>query len=218
MSKILKRLLVLGLVVFVGYLVYLNHQVRNTFSKEFVSEGNVVQINHAIDDYPGDLVNMLLLVEDQSFFNHWGVDFKEIARVISAYLLDDAPIRGASTITQQLVKNTLLSNKQTLRRKIDEALIALLMELSFDKNFILERYMNTVYLAQDGAQAIHGFASASEYYFDRPIGQLSLDEMATLVALLKGPSYYHPKRNVERLEKRKNLILSMHHKYKRIVK
>jgi penicillin-binding protein 1B len=145
------------------------------------------------------------------------VDFKEIGRILSAYLFDDEPIRGASTITQQLIKNTLLSREQTLGRKIDEGLMALLMELSYDKSFILERYMNTVYLAQDGAVAIHGFAGASEYYFKRSLGQASLEEMATLVALLKGPSYYNPVRYPERLEKRKNLILSMHHKYKKIV-
>jgi penicillin-binding protein 1B len=160
---------------------------------------------------------MLLLVEDQSFYQHFGVDFIEIGRVLSTHLVDDKPLRGASTITQQLIKNTLLSPEQTLRRKVDEALMALLMELYYDKNFILERYMNTVYLAQDGAVAVHGFAAASEHYFNKSVEQLNLDEMSILVALLKGPSYYHPVRHPERLEKRKNLILSMHHKFKKIV-
>ena len=215
--KWLKRFVILSLVFFVAYLFYLNRQVKNGFSKPIVADEGIIQIEYSLENYPQELLNMVLLVEDQFFYYHCGVDFKEIGRVVSAYMLDDKPIRGASTITQQLIKNTLLSREQALGRKIDEGLMALLMELSYDKNFILERYMNTVYLAQDGAVAIHGFAGASEYYFDRSIGQSNLDEMASLVALLKGPSYYHPIRHPERLEKRKNLILSMHHKYKKIV-
>jgi penicillin-binding protein 1B len=217
MKKWLKQFVILGLIFFVTYLFYLNQQVKNGFSKPIAANEGDVQIEHSLEHYPKELLNMVLLVEDQSFYQHWGVDFKEIGRILSAYLFDDEPIRGASTITQQLIKNTLLSREQTLGRKIDEGLMALLMELSYDKSFILERYMNTVYLAQDGAVAIHGFAGASEYYFKRSLGQASLEEMATLVALLKGPSYYNPVRYPERLEKRKNLILSMHHKYKKIV-
>ena len=217
MKKWLKQFVILGLIFFAAYLFYLNQQVKSGFSKPIIAGEGIIQIEYPLENYPKELLNMVLLVEDQSFYQHWGVDFKEIGRVVSAYMLDDKPIRGASTITQQLIKNTLLSREQALGRKIDEGLMALLMELSYDKNFILERYMNTVYLAQDGAVAIHGFAGASEYYFDRSIGQSNLDEMASLVALLKGPSYYHPIRHPERLEKRKNLILSMHHKYKKIV-
>ena len=218
MKKWLNRFIILGLIFFAAYLFYLNQHVKVGFSKPIASDEGIIGIEYSLDKYPKELLNMVLLVEDQSFYQHWGVDFKEIGRVLSAYFFDDKPIRGASTITQQLIKNTLLSRERALGRKIDEGLMALLMELSYDKNFILGRYMNTVYLAQDGAVAIHGFAAASVHYFDRSIGQLNLDEMATLVALLKGPSYYHPVGHPERLEKRKNLILSMHHKYKKIVK
>jgi len=163
------------------------------------------------------MVNMLLLIEDQSFFQHWGVDFKEIVRVFYGYLFEDKDIRGASTITQQLIKNTLLSSDKTLSRKIDEALMAMLMELNYDKNYILERYMNTVYLAQQGSIAIYGFASAGQFYFDKKVEDLDLREMATLVALLKGPSYYHPVRHPDRLNKRVDMILSMLTKYKKII-
>ena len=217
MKKWLKRLTLLNLIAAVVYLVYLNHLVQGAFSVPTKTTEQVTQIEYSLESYPKEMINMLLLVEDQSFFQHSGVDVKEISRVFSAYLLDNKPLRGASTISQQLVKNTLLSREQTLVRKIKEVMMTLLMELNYDKNFILERYMNTVYLAQDGTVAIHGFASASEHYFDRSVDQLNLDEMAMLVALLKGPSYYHPVRHPERLEKRKNLILSMHHKYKKIV-
>ena len=217
MKKLLQRLILLGLALFFGYLVYLNYLIKSTFSSEVQKRDQITQIDYSIKRYPKEMVNMLLLVEDQSFFQHWGVDFKEIVRVFYGYLLEDKAIRGASTITQQLIKNTLLSRDKTLSRKIDEALMAMLMELNYDKNFILERYMNTVYLAQQGSMAFHGFASASQFYFDKKVDDLDLREMATLVALLKGPSYYHPVKHPERLNNRLEMILSMHNKYKKII-
>ena len=217
MKKLLKRIILLGLVLFFGYLVYLNHLVKSTFSSEIQENEKITRIVYSIKIYPTEMVNMLLLVEDQSFFQHWGVDFKEIVRVFYGYLFEDKGIRGASTITQQLIKNTLLSADKTLSRKIDEALMAMLMELNYDKNYILERYMNTVYLAQQGSIAIHGFASASQFYFDKNVDVLDLRQMATLVALLKGPSYYHPVKHPDRLNKRVDMILSMHNNYKKII-
>ena len=160
---------------------------------------------------------MLLLVEDQSFYSHYGVDLKEIARVIYGYLFEDKALRGASTISQQLIKNSLLSREKTLSRKSEEALMAILLEVSFEKDLILERYLNTVYLAQKGDEAFHGFASGCLFYFNKNVEDLSLEEMATLVALLKGPSYYNPEKFPERLNNRVNMILSMHKKYKRII-
>ena len=217
MKKWLKRLFLLGLILFFGYLVYLNHLVKGVFSSGIQPSDTINQIETPIEEYPKEMVNMLLLIEDQLFFQHWGVDFKEIVRVFYGYLFEDKNIRGASTITQQLIKNTLLSRDKTLSRKIDEALMAMLMELNYDKNYILERYMNTVYLAQQGSMAIHGFASASQFYFDKKVDDLDLREMATLVALLKGPSYYHPVKHPDRLNKRVDMILSMHNKYKKII-
>ena len=217
MKKWLKRLFLLGLILFFGYLVYLNHLVKGAFSSGIQSSDTINQIETPIEEYPKEMVNMLLLIEDQLFFQHWGVDFKEIVRVFYGYLFEDKDIRGASTITQQLIKNTLLSRDKTLSRKIDEALMAMLMELNYDKNYILERYMNTVYLAQQGSMAIQGFASASQFYFDKKVDDLDLREMATLVALLKGPSYYNPVKYPDRLNKRVDMILSMHNKYKKII-
>ena len=217
MKKSLKRIILLGLILFFGYLVYLNHLVKGAFSSEIQESEKIAQIDYSLERYPKEMVNMLLLIEDQLFFQHWGVDFKEIVRVFYGYLFEDKDIRGASTITQQLIKNTLLSRDKTLSRKIDEALMAMLMELNYDKNYILERYMNTVYLAQQGSMAIQGFASASQFYFDKKVDDLDLREMATLVALLKGPSYYNPVKYPDRLNKRVDMILSMHTKYKKII-
>ena len=217
MKKWLKQFFLLGLILFFGYLVYLNHLVKGAFSSKIQSSETINYIQYPLEEYPKEMVNMLLLIEDQLFFQHWGVDLKEIVRVVYGYLFEDKAIRGASTITQQLIKNTLLSRDKTLSRKIDEALMAMLMELNYDKNYILERYMNTVYLAQQGSMAIHGFASASQFYFDKKVEDLDLREMATLVALLKGPSYYHPVKHPDRLNKRVDMILSMHNKYKKII-
>ena len=217
MKKSLKRFILLGLILFFGYLVYLNHLVKGAFSSEILESEKITQIDYSLQRYPKEMVNMLLLIEDQSFFQHWGVDFKEIVRVFYGYLFEDKDIRGASTITQQLIKNTLLSRDKNLSRKINEAFMAMLMELNYDKNYILERYMNTVYLAQQGSMAIQGFASASQFYFDKKVDDLDLREMAILVALLKGPSYYNPVKHPDRLNKRVDMILSMHTKYKKII-
>ena len=217
MKKSLKRIIFLGLILFFGYLVYLNHLVKGAFSSEIQESEKIAQIDYSLERYPKEMVNMLLLIEDQSFFQHWGVDFKEIVRVFYGYLFEDKDIRGASTITQQLIKNTLLSRDKNLSRKINEAFMAMLMELNYDKNYILERYMNTVYLAQQGSMAIQGFASASQFYFDKKVDDLDLREMAILVALLKGPSYYNPVKHPDRLNKRVDMILSMHTKYKKII-
>ena len=216
-SSWIKRILLLCLVIFISYALYLNSLVKAEFSSDIESIEDVIQAQYSFDDYPKDLVNMLLLVEDQSFFNHHGVDFKEILRVLYGYLFDEKELRGASTITQQLIKNSLLSRDQTLTRKTKESLMAILLELSYDKKFILERYMNTVYLAQQGSTAFHGFASGSLYYFNKDVSSLNLKEMATLVALLKGPSYYNPANFPDRLKRRVEMILSTHKNYKRII-
>lgn len=216
-SSWIKRILLLCIFIFISYAWYLNSLVKTEFSSDFESIEDVIQVQYSFDEYPKDLVNMLLLVEDQSFFNHSGVDFKEILRVLYGYLFDEKELRGASTITQQLIKNSLLSRDKTLSRKVEEALMAILLELSYDKKFILERYMNTVYLAQQGSTAFHGFASGSLHYFNKDVSSLNLREMATLVALLKGPSYFNPTNFPDRLSRRVEMILSMHKNYKKII-
>ena len=200
------------LLLFSGYLWQLNNQVVKAFSTPPSADDISYHQQSKV------VMNMLLLVEDQSYFQHAGVDLKEIMRVLRDYLLYDKPLRGASTITQQLVKNTLLSRERTLSRKIKEILMALLLEHSFDKEFILNRYMNRVYLGQNGAQAVRGFHQAAVFYFHKPVSQLSLKQMATLVALVKGPSYYHPVKHPQRLAQRRQLVLRLYQQHKKIVK
>jgi len=213
-SITIKRLMLLGILLFSIYLGYLNYLVKTEFSKPLES----IHSTLSLEQHPKPLLNMLLLVEDQSFFKHPGVDFKEIARVLRDYWIHDKPIRGASTLTQQLIKNTLLTREQTVSRKLNEVLMALLLEVSFDKDFILNRYINTLYLAQQGNKAIYGFEKGAQFYFNQPIESLSDEEMATLVALIKGPSYYHPIKHAQRLAKRRQLVLSIYYKFEKIVK
>ena len=216
-KRFFKIAVILLLSTLTVYIFKLNSEVKAEFSNPPKLPSNVDQIEYSIDEYPKDLINMLLLVEDQSFYNHHGVDFKEIARVLYGHFFEDKTLRGASTISQQLIKNSLLSREKTLSRKLEEALMAILLEASYDKDLILERYMNTVYLAQRGDIAFHGFASGSLFYFDKNVEDLNLEEMATLVALLKGPTFYNPGNFPDRLNKRVNMIMSMHKKYKRII-
>lgn len=160
-----------------------------------------------LSDVPQALIDAVIAVEDQRYFSHYGVDPIGIGRAFVANLKAGSIVQGGSTLTQQLVKNLYLSRKQTLRRKIEEALMALALELHFSKEEILAAYMNEVFLGQQGNRAIHGFALASEYYFARPLAELSLSELATLAGLPRGASYYNPRRYPERATQRRDVVL-----------
>lgn len=160
-------------------------------------------------DLPKLLIEMLLTIEDRNFYQHHGVDFKAIARALWANLRAGSAVQGGSTITQQLVKNYFLDNRRTLWRKANEALMALLLELHYDKNEILQAYANEVYLGQDKKRAIHGIALASQYYFGKQLNGLSIAEMASLITLVRGPSYYNPDTHPQRLLSRRNAILKI---------
>ncbi len=214
MIKWLLRLILLGVVIFVVYVNNLDNIVKAEFSKSSDYSHSDLELY----EHPKILINMLLLMEDQSYFNHSGVDFKEVVKVLRDSIFFDKPIRGASTITQQLIKNSLLTKQRTLKRKFNEALMALLLEHAFDKVFILTRYMNSVYLGQHGNRAIYGFKQGAQFYFHKPLKSLSTNELAILVALVRGPSFYHPIKHPQRLERRKQLVLSTYKKYKKIVK
>ena len=116
-------------------------------------------------------------------------------------------VQGGSTITQQLVKNFYLTNERRLSRKVKEALMALILEYRYTKNEILEAYLNEIYLGQNGANAVHGFGLASEFYFGSTLKDLPLEQVASLVALVRGPSEYDPRRYPDRALQRRNLVL-----------
>jgi len=162
-----------------------------------------------LSDVPESLQSMLVAVEDDGFYDHFGISVRGIARALVANIKQGGIAQGASTLTQQLVKNYYLSSERTLSRKAQEALMAILLEFHFSKAAILEGYINEIYLGQDGPRAIHGFGLASQYYFKTPLADLSLDKQALLVALVRGASYYNPWRNPERALKRRDLVLDI---------
>jgi penicillin-binding protein 1B len=158
-------------------------------------------------DLPPLTVATLLAVEDRDFYDHWGVDPRAIGRAMWRNLRAGGVVEGGSTLTQQLVKNFYLTDERTLVRKVNEAFMALLLDLHYSKNEILEAYANEIFLGQDGNRAVHGFGLASRFYFNRSLDELGIAETALLVALIKGPSYYDPRRHPERATARRNLII-----------
>ncbi len=161
-----------------------------------------------LDDVPDMFIKMLLLIEDKRFFSHWGIDPRSIARALVVNLYSGRTVQGGSTLTQQLVKNLFLSQEKKLTRKINEAFMSLLLEFHYDKKLILETYFNEIYLGQDGRRAIHGFGLASKFYFGKALKDLSIDEMAIMVAMVKGASFYNPKRNPGNALERRNVVLN----------
>lgn len=164
-----------------------------------------------LEDVPDDLVLALLAVEDRRFYDHWGIDPKSIIRALLANIMAGETVQGGSTLTQQLVKNLFLSPDRTLVRKLNEALMSLLLEFRYDKTVILEAYINEVYLGQNGAKQIHGFELASQFYFAKPLKHLRRDQMALLVGLVKGPSWYSPRKHHKRAKERRNQVLKLMH-------
>ena len=159
-------------------------------------------------DVPDHLVNALLAIEDKAFFSHFGIDPRGLARALWANITAGAVVQGGSTLTQQLVKNFYLSREKTVQRKLTEILMAILLEVHYTKDEILEAYINEVYLGQSGNRAIHGFGLASQFYFGQPLNELKIPELALLAALVKGASYYNPFRSPQRATQRRNLVLS----------
>jgi penicillin-binding protein 1B len=164
---------------------------------------SIVQLN----DVPPLLVGGLQAVEDRDFKHHIGIDFTAILRAAFADMRAGHTVQGASTITQQLIRNLFLSRDQNMGRKLNEALMSVLLEMHYSKTRILEAYINEVFLGQQGNQAVRGFAAASEFYFGRRLEYLRPQEVALLVGLVKGPSQFDPRRYPDRALARRNLVL-----------
>lgn len=160
-----------------------------------------------LGDAPPLLTSTLMLVEDRTFYQHFGLSPRGLLRAVFANVRAGRTVQGGSTLTQQLVKNVLLTNERSLWRKLNEAVMSLLVEYHYDKNTILEAYLNEIYLGQEGPRPLHGFALASRHYFNRPVEELRSDQIAMLVGLVKGPSQYDPWRAPERAQARRDLVL-----------
>lgn len=155
---------------------------------------------------PQPLIDALIATEDRQFYNHRGVSVRGVSRAIVSNISGGAR-QGGSTLTQQLVKNFYLTPERTLKRKVNEALMAVLVELHYSKNDILEAYLNEVNLGQNGNHSINGFGLAAQFYFDQPLQELKLPQLAFLVGLVKGPSLYNPWRNPDLALERRNVVL-----------
>lgn len=159
-----------------------------------------------LSDVPPALIEALLAIEDQHFYEHHGFSVKGITRALWANLTG-GKTQGGSTLTQQLVKNYLLSSERTFSRKFTELWMAILLEIHYSKDEILQAYMNEVHLGQEGERAIHGFGLAAQFYFDKPLEALTLPEVALLAGMVQGPSYLNPRRHPERATTRRDLVL-----------
>src|SRR5581483_11095518 len=157
-----------------------------------------------LDELPPLLVTGLQAVEDRDFKHHHGVDF-------TANLRASHVVQGASTLTQQLVRNLFLDRSRSFIRKFNEALLSVLIESHYSKSQILDAYCNEVFLGQRGDQAVHGFAAAAQFYFARPVQTLRPQEDALLVGMIQGPSIYDPRRYPDRALARRNVALDMFH-------
>ena len=131
----------------------------------------------------------LKAVEDRKFDSHHGVDPEAVVRALWVDLRSRQIAQGGSTLTQQLVKSYFLNSRQTMGRKVREALMAFALEAHFTKSDLMNAYINEIYLGQDGDRAVHGFGLASQFYFGKPLGEVDLAELSLLVALVRGPSY-----------------------------
>lgn len=160
-------------------------------------------------EIPKSVVDGLLLTEDRSFYEHYGINPLAIVRAAMVNLSAGRTVQGGSTLTQQLAKNFFLTSERSLIRKIREALMAIIIDARYSKEEILEAYLNEVYMGQDHNRAIHGMGLASQFYFGRPIGELTLAQQALLVAEIKGPSYYNPWRYPQRAQERRDLVLRL---------
>lgn len=186
-------------------------------SQVFDSHGRLITTLHsdqnrlpiAINKVPQNLQNAFIAAEDNRFYEHIGIDPIGIFRAIFANLTNRGIAQGGSTITQQLAKNAFLSQEQTLKRKIQEAMLALEIEHKYSKKEILEMYMNQIYFGQ-GA---YGIQTAAKTYFNKDVNELTLTQCAMLAGLPKSPNYYSPFNNLNEAKKRKNVVLDQMVKY-----
>ena len=173
--------------------------------------GNVQEERRLVQlkEVPSLLVTGLQAVEDRDFKHHHGIDPWGMMRAMWVNVREGELEQGASTLTQQLVRSLFLTREKRFSRKFKEIAYSLIIEARYDKQRILEAYLNQVYLGQQGNQSIHGVAAGSEFWFGRELGSLRTEEMALIVGMVQGPSLYDPRRKPEAAKARRNLVLNV---------
>ena len=175
--------------------------------------GSVSPLSHEdrtllkLEDVPSELIDGLIANEDRAFYSHFGVNPLGIARAMVRNIQAGRFVQGGSTLTQQLVKNYYLTSRQTLERKFIEMIMAILLEVHYSKDEILQAYLNEVHLSQAGNRAIHGFELASQYYYGRPLQELDIDQLAMLIGINNSSTRYNPIRNPNNATARRNRVL-----------
>ncbi|MDH4097177.1 MAG: PBP1A family penicillin-binding protein [Nitrospira sp.] len=156
---------------------------------------------------PPMLVQTLLAIEDRRFFSHYGIDPIAVGRALWINVTRGAVVQGGSTLTQQLAKNLYYSPQRTIRRKLQEVMAAVVLEFKYRKEDILESYLNEIYLGQAGSVSIYGVGEAAHRYFGKGLDELSVDEVALIVGMIKGPNTYSPVKHIEHATERRNVVL-----------
>lgn len=164
------------------------------------------------EDIPENMIDAILATEDVRFFNHFGIDIWRLGSAVVANVTQGFGSQGASTITQQVVKNSFLSNDKKLKRKAQEAWLAIQLERQYEKEEIFEMYFNKILMSG----RIYGFGTASEYFFGKKPSELELDEVALLAGLPQSPNRYNPYKNPERAQQRRDLVLDLMVQHKKI--
>lgn len=185
------------------FLAELEPELITEFFEKTREDRQVVKLQ----DVPPNLLNAIISVEDARFLEHAGLDPRSIFRAFLANLKAGAVVQGGSTITQQLVKNFFLTQKKTLLRKLNEALMAFIVESRTSKDEILEAYVNEVYLGQRGSAGIYGVSEGARFYFSKSLSKLTLAECALLGGIIRGPGVFSPFKNKSLALKRRNIVL-----------
>lgn len=175
---------------------------------QYLGSEPLMQEKTPLGRIPPTCLNAIIAIEDQNFLEHGGFSVTGILRAIMKNVIQGRKGQGGSTITQQLVKNYFLTSEKTYTRKAQEIVMAVMLEARFTKDQILQTYLNEIYLGQNGAFRVHGYGSASRYYFGKPVGELDLPECALLAAIVNNPGQFNPWRNPESAKTRRALVLS----------
>ncbi len=160
-----------------------------------------------LDEVPQVVLDAILTTEDRDFFTHGGIAFRRLVGAVLQGAARGGNVRGTSTLTQQLVKNMFLTPERKLKRKVVEALMAVILEAKYSKKQILEAYLNEIYLGQRGSISVTGVEEASRFYFGKSVSRLDLPEAAMLAGLISSPGKYSPYRNPENARARRGLVL-----------
>lgn len=187
-------------------------QIEPKILSSIAAEGDGRRKVVTFQDLPAPLIKAITVTEDRAFFEHYGVNFRGIARALWRRYEkeeDNSPLanQGGSSITQQLVKNLLLSNEQTVTRKLKEALMSVILETRLTKEQIFTLYANQIYLGQQTGVSIYGVGEAANAYFGKDVSQLTLPEAAFIAGIIRSPNRYNPYKNLQRVTERRNQVL-----------